>query len=120
MKDMMSYKGYFGSVHFCEDDETLHGKVEFIRSLVTYEGKTAATLKKAFREAVDDYLDLCAQQGIDPEKPFKGSFNVRTGPELHRLAAISAEENGINLNQVVVEALTKHLKAGKKDKLKTA
>ena len=109
MKDMMSYKGYYGSVHYSDEDRVFHGKIEFIRSLVTYEGRDVKGLRKAFENAVDDYLELCAQEGKEPEKPFKGSFNVRTGSELHRKATLFARAKGTNLNKVVAEALEKYL-----------
>jgi len=32
MKDMMSYKEYYGSVHYSDEDRIFHGKIEFIRS----------------------------------------------------------------------------------------
>ena len=109
MKDMMSYKGYYGSVHYSDEDGVFHGKIEFIRSLVTYEVREVKGLRKAFEDAVDDYLELCVQEGKEPEKPFKGSFNVRTGSELHRKATLFAQAKGTNLNKVVAEALEKYL-----------
>ena len=56
---MLEYKGYFGSVEFSDEDEVLHGRLEFIRDLVTYEGKDAKGIRTAFQQAVDDYLELC-------------------------------------------------------------
>jgi len=109
MSDMMEYKGYFGSVRYSDDDEVLHGKIEFIRDLVTYEGRDAKGLKRAFREAVDDYIALCTETGRAPDTPLKGSFNVRTGPELHRKAMILARKRDTNLNSVVTEALKTYL-----------
>lgn len=74
MKDFMTYKGYYGSSHFDDDDLIFHGKIEFIRALVTYEATNAKELRKAFEEAVDDYLDTCHKQKIEPEKSsFKGN-----------------------------------------------
>ncbi len=109
MKDMMTYKGYTGSAHYDDDDRIFYGKLEFIRDLVSYEGADVDSLRSAFEEAVDDYLDLCRQEGRQPEQPFKGSFNVRMGSELHRRAALCAKEKGANLNQVVKEALERYL-----------
>ena len=109
MKDMMRYKGYLGSVHYSDDDQIFYGKIEFIRSLVNYEGTDVTNLKAAFVEAVDDYVDLCKKEKTEPEQPFKGSFNVRTGSDLHRKAAIFAKEKGLNLNTVVTEALEQYL-----------
>ncbi len=76
MKNMMSCKGYYGSIHYNNDDQVFHGKLEFMRALINYEGEDIKDLKKSFEEAVDDYLDMCEEEGTEPEKPFKGSFNV--------------------------------------------
>lgn len=113
MKDMMTYKGYYGSVHYSDDDRIFHGKVEFIRSLVNYEGTDVKSLRAAFEEAVEDYLELCKEEGKEPETPFKGTFNVRTGPDLHRRAVLLAKHKGTNLNSVITDALEKYLSAGK-------
>ena len=106
MKDMLSYKGYFGSIHYNQEDRIFYGKIEFIRALISYEGKDADTLVAAFEEAVGDYLVTCEEQGIEPEKPFKGSFNVRIAPELHQQVAVAASQNGMSLNRFVAEALS--------------
>ena len=63
MSAMLEYKGYFGSVEFSAEDGVLHGRLEFIRDLVTYEGKDAKGIRAAFQEAVDDYLELCEDEG---------------------------------------------------------
>ena len=105
MKNFIQYKGYFGSVDFSEEDNCLFGKVVGIRSLISYEGESVAELKKDFQESVDEYLALCEEEGIEPEKPYKGTFNVRVSPEIHRAAAMRATEMGITLNSFVSEAL---------------
>jgi predicted HicB family RNase H-like nuclease len=105
MKDMMSYKDYFGSVHYSDDDRVFFGKLEFIRALVSYEGTDVDSLKRAFEEAVDDYLEMCAQAGRDPEKPFKGSFNIRLDPSLHQKLVSHAMNEGKTLNAFVKSVL---------------
>lgn len=107
MKDMMYYKDYYGSVHFDDEELLFYGKIEFIRASVSYEATHAKALKRAFEEAVDDYLELCHTQGIEPESPFKGSLNVRLGPELHRRIAIIAERQQISLNKFITDTLKK-------------
>jgi predicted HicB family RNase H-like nuclease len=101
----MSYKNYLGSVEFDEDERVFHGKLEFIRALVSYEAEDAEGLIQAFHDAVDDYLGHCEEQSILPEKPLKGSFNVRVGPDLHRRAVIAAAHAGISLNAFTTRAL---------------
>jgi predicted HicB family RNase H-like nuclease len=109
MTSMLGYKGYIGSVEYNDADEVFHGRLEFIRDLVTYEGTDAKSLKRAFREAVDDYLALCTVEGRKPDTPLKGSFNVRPGRDLHRRAMIFARRQGLNLNTVVSDALRRYL-----------
>jgi predicted HicB family RNase H-like nuclease len=109
MKNMLEYQGYLGSIHYTSDDDVLYGKLEFIPDLVSYEAKDLRSLKKAFQEAVSDYLELCKEQKRKPNTPFRGSFNVRTGSELHRKASLYAQENDITLNTLVTEALQSYL-----------
>jgi len=113
MNTLLEYKGHLGSVAYSDDDEVLHGRLEFIRDLVTYEAADAKGLKAAFHAAVDDYLELCAAEGRKPEIPLKGSFNVRPGRDLHRRAVLYARRRGVNLNTVVSDALRRYL--GKND-----
>lgn len=109
MKDKMNYKGYWGSVHFNDEDDLFYGRIEFIRALVSYEGRDVDALRQAFREAVDDYLQTCEDQGRKPERPFKGSFNIRINPQLHQRIAAHAADNGMTINRYIAEILEKHV-----------
>lgn len=106
MKDYMQHKGYYGSVHFDEEELVFHGKIEFIRALVSYEATNAKGLKKSFMDAVEDYLATCQEQGIEPEVPFKGNLNVRLGQELHRRIAIAASQQQLSINRFISETLS--------------
>lgn len=68
MKNMMTYRGYYGSVHYNDEDQLFYGKLEFIEALVSYEGKDIVELRQDFESAVNDYLDLCKNEKIEPEK----------------------------------------------------
>lgn len=111
MSNYLNYKGYTGSVEFSEEDDCLFGKVLGIRALISYEGKSVAELREDFQGAVDDYLEACAESGTEPEKPYKGSFNVRVSPEIHREAAICAAQQGTSLNGFIAAALEKAIQA---------
>lgn len=104
---MMSYKGYYGSVHYSDEDKVFFGKIEFIRALVSYEGTDVDSLKHAFEDAVDDYLDMCDHSGKKPDKPFKGSFNIRLDPSLHQRLVSHARNEGKTLNAFVKSLLEK-------------
>lgn len=112
MNNTMEYKGYVGSVEFSEEDALFYGKVMGIRALISYEGTNAAELVADFHGAVDDYLELCAQTGTEPEKAYKGSFNVRISPELHKQAVIAAMSHNMSLNSFVETSIQQALHAG--------
>ncbi len=105
MRDMMEHKGYYGSVHYNDEDRIFYGKLESIRGLISYEGRDVQSLRAAFEEAVEDYLELCSEEGREPDRPFKGSFSVRVGKELHRQTALRARQRGLSLNAFVIDAL---------------
>lgn len=105
MSNTMEYKGYVGSVEFSEEDCIFFGKVMGIRSLLSYEGSTAAELVADFHGAVDDYLTMCETEGREPEKAFKGSFNVRISPDLHKKLVVRANAEQMSLNSYVEQAL---------------
>lgn len=103
--NMLTHKGYCGSVEYSEEDDCLFGRVMFIRSLLTYEGQTLAELKADFEGVVDEYLADCKADGRTPEKPFKGSFNVRVSSEVHRRLVLAAEKRHETLNKYVSDVL---------------
>lgn len=109
MSEMLSYKGYNGSVQYSAEDRILHGRVVGVRDAITYEGADVKGLERNFRKAVDEYLRFCKEEGKTPDTPFKGSFNVRLGHELHKRAALYAENHNQKLNAVVHEALEEFL-----------
>ena len=109
MTHLMEYKGYYGKVDFSPEDQVLFGKVAFIPSLISYEADNVKDLIQAFHDAVDDYLDLCESQGKTPDSPFKGSFNVRVGSDLHRKAMLYSIEQDLTLNSLVNQALEAYL-----------
>ena len=112
MNNTMEYKGYLGSVEFSEEDALFYGKVLGIRALISYEGSTARELLADFHGAVDDYLALCAQQGKEPERAYKGSFNVRISPELHKQAVAAAMAHNMSLNSFVESSIAQAVHAG--------
>ncbi|MBR6027511.1 MAG: type II toxin-antitoxin system HicB family antitoxin [Clostridia bacterium] len=109
MSSTMEYRHYVGSVEFSEADGLFYGQVLGIRSLISYEGATAAELVQDFHGAVDDYLAACAAEGSSPETAYKGSLNIRLGAELHRQAAVYAINHRQSLNSLIEQAVREKL-----------
>ena len=63
---------------------------------------------KTAREAIDEYIKICKEEGLPVPEPkdYSGKFNVRIPKTLHRVLAEKAEEEGVSLNQLVVSFLS--------------
>lgn len=117
MKDSLIYKGFIGSVHFSAEDDVFFGKIEGINDLVTFEADNVDDLKKEFKNAVEDYVDLCRRHKKDPLKSYKGSLNIRISPETHQMAAQISAVKGETLNQYFREIIEKKVKEDHRKKL---
>ncbi len=108
MKTLL-YKGYQASVEF--DDGALFVRVLHIDDLLVAEVDRASEAQDALKGLIDAYLKDCRQEGREPSLPFKGSFNVRVGPELHRRAAMHAADRGLSLNRWISDAIEQKLRS---------
>lgn len=109
MKNAMEYKGYFGTVEYSDTDNILFGKVIGIDSLVSYEGSSISELRTDFENAVDDYLEMCKAEGVQPDKAYKGSINVTISPELHRSLALYSAAHNQSLSASVEAAIENYI-----------
>jgi len=106
MANVIEYKGYIGSINYSAEDKCFYGKLEMIDDLVTFEATTAQELEDNFQNVVNDYLETCKALGREPQKVYKGVFNVRIEPELHKRVYQEALKSGVSLNAFVRNALS--------------
>ena len=76
-----------------------------IHSLISYEGESAKELLDDFHGAIDDYLETCKAEGKQPEIAFKGSFNIRLSPDLHKKLFIYTTAHQISMNKYIEDTL---------------
>jgi predicted HicB family RNase H-like nuclease len=101
----MTFKSYTARVEYDERDNIFVGRILGIRNIISFHGETVAELKAEFELAVDDYLDDCKQQGLQPEKPASGKLLLRVPAEVHGRAIVAAQAAGKSLNQWATEVL---------------
>ena len=106
---MMNYKGYVGSVEYDDEAHIFSGEVINTRSVITFCGTNVEEIEREFRASVDDYLDWCKQDGVEPEKPYSGKFSVRISPIFHSQIAIAAKKMNMSLNSFVEKSLEDEL-----------
>lgn len=101
--NVLKYKDYWTVIEYSVEDKCLFGKIEAIDDLVSFGCENANEIEKVFHEAVDEYIADCARHGKEPDKAYKGHFNVRTTPEIHKWLVKGADAHNISLNQRVNE-----------------
>lgn len=108
-KNVLTYKGYYTKIEYSVEDSLLWGKIEGINDLVLFESEDPKKIEQEFIHAVDEYLSFCAANDQNPNKPYKGTFNVRISPDLHKELSLYAFINDMSLNSAVEEAIEKML-----------
>ena len=102
---MLEYKGYLGIVEFDSQAKIFHGDIINTKDVITFQGTTVKEIEKAFKDSINDYIDWCNEEGVEPERPYSGKFNVRLDPELHRQIALLARKKHMSLNCFVEKAI---------------
>lgn len=110
--NILEYKGYHTKIEYDAESHSLRGKIEGINDYVDFETVDISKIEYEFHSAVDDYLEFCNEVGKTPEKEYKGTFNVRISPELHKKMALSAYKDGCSLNAEVEKALSAFIECG--------
>ncbi len=81
MKSTLEYKGYQAAVYFSGDDRCFYGKVLCTKDFIAFDGTTVSELEDSFHHALEDYFDLCQEEGKEPGVPISGDFDPKIAPE---------------------------------------
>ena len=95
----MQYKGYTASINFDEDDDIFVGRVVGIRDIIAFHADNVADLKKEFAEMIDFYLESCARDGEEPNKPTSNKLTLRIAPRVRAAINAAAERAGTSTNR---------------------
>lgn len=118
-KNILEYKGYVTKVTYDVHTQLLSGKVEGIVDAVTFECADVHGVERAFHDAVDHYLAFCENVGRRPAKAYKGQFNVRIDPKLHRAISLLAAQQDETLSAAVEHALQAYVDAHQREAAQT-
>ncbi len=120
MKRMtLEHKGYVAQAKFDEATGDYHGSV--INSgdyaIVIFEGLQEQDLQREFAISIDEYLESCAEDGIEPTRPEPlGEFlserlHLRMDETLLGRVEQAARDSGLSLDCWVAQALEHSLAA---------
>ena len=77
MESMMEYKGYVAAVAYDDLAQALFGTVVNAHPgfSAVFEATDVKQLRREFEITIDDYLDSCTEDDIEPAKPFYGKLH---------------------------------------------
>jgi predicted HicB family RNase H-like nuclease len=99
---VLVHKGYQGSIEY--EDGHIVIQLLHIDDFVSTSCDDSRVVENVFHSLVDEYLETCDRLGKEPNRPYKGSLNVRMPPDLHRSLAKAATQAGVSLNSWIVDA----------------
>ena len=105
MKNTMMIDGYRAVIQFDPEIEMFRGEFVGLNGGADFYAADIEGLKREGAASLRVFLEMCAEEGIEPIKAFSGRFNVRVPPELHADLVMAATAEGKSLNQWVIEAL---------------
>jgi len=107
---MLKYKDYVGNIEYDGEGKIFTGEVLGLRTVLTFQGRTSDEIEDSFKNTIDLYLAMCAEDGKSPERPYSGRFNVRIPPELHREIALHAVAEKKSINEWVIDTFKRAIR----------
>ena len=104
--NIMIVDGHKAKIEYDPETDTFRGEILGLNGGADFCGKSTEELRKEFKISLDDFLEACEEEGLEPYKEYSGKFNLRVPPELHAEIAGRAAAENMSLNQWVVNKLS--------------
>jgi predicted HicB family RNase H-like nuclease len=105
MKNTMTINGYKAVIQYDPEIELFRGEFVGLNGGADFYAADIEGLKREGEISLRVFIDMCAEDGVNPVRRFSGKFNVRVPPTLHAELAQAAAAEGKSLNQWVMDML---------------
>lgn len=65
---MVNHGGHRAAIKYDAEAGVFHGEVMDTRDVITFQSASAAQLRGAFEDSVDEYLKVCAKRDRNPDR----------------------------------------------------
>jgi predicted HicB family RNase H-like nuclease len=113
----MTYKGYKADIKFDSDANTFYGEILNSAAVIHFRGSSVEELEISFKEGIDEYLTVCEEEGITPERPFSGEFRVRISPDLHKKIFFQAKKEKLSINKFAIKAFEEKILSSEREQI---
>lgn len=105
MKNVMVIEGYRAVIDYDPEIEMFRGEFVGLNGSADFYAKNIAGLKHEGKVSLKVFLQMCAEEGIEPVKRHSGKFVLRLDPNIHQAAAAASKAAGLSLNQWVAKLI---------------
>ncbi|HRW66676.1 type II toxin-antitoxin system HicB family antitoxin [Candidatus Competibacter phosphatis] len=105
MINLLDIDGYQAVVSFDPELGLFRGEFVGLSGGADFYADNVADLRKEGATSLKVFLDMCAEDGVEPRKTYSGRFILRLDPELHARAVARAQAEGKSLNEWAKETI---------------
>lgn len=107
--NIMEIDGYHAVIQFDSEIDMFRGEFLDLNGGADFYAQDVPGLRREGAASLKVFLEMCAEDGVEPRRRYSGRFNVRLQPELHASVSVAAAAEGKSLNQWVADALSDHV-----------
>ena len=105
----MEIDGYKAVVQFDPEIEMFRGEFVGLNGGADFYATDVDGLRREGAISLKVFLEMCAEDGVEPRKAYSGKFNLRVPTDVHEQMATRAVAEGKSLNQWVLETIQETL-----------
>lgn len=105
----MKIDGHYAVISCDADLDMFRGEFVGLNGSAAFYATTVEKLKTEGRKSLREFLSVCKERGITPEKDFSGTFNLRVGKKRREELAIAAAVRGVSMNKLIDQAIEHEL-----------
>ena len=103
--NIMEINNYRALIQYDPEIEMFRGEFLGLNGGADFYANDIEGLKKEGAASLNVFLEMCAEDGVEPKKNYSGKFNIRISSGLHEDIAGVAISEGKSINQWIVETL---------------
>ena len=107
MKNVMVIDGQRAVIEYDPEIEMFRGEFVGLNGSADFYAKNITGLKHEGKASLKTFMQMCAEEGIDPLRKHSGRFVLRLDPKTHHTAAIASKAAGMSLNQWIAQLIQK-------------
>jgi len=112
MKNTLTIDGEKAVIAFDPDINMFRGEFIGLNGGADFYADSVEKLIEEGRKSLKIFLELCAEENIEPRRHFSGRFNIRLAPEIHAAAVQTARAHNMSLNEwistTIIESVQSH------------